>query len=131
MGFVENLSNYFTPPEGRVEAVSKVTGKGKYAAEYDVENICYAVLVTSTVPAGTIKSLNLDEAKLADGVIDILSHQNKPLVPGMADEAKIRESRFGLPIFHTDKIYFKGQPIALVVAGTLEEATYAASLVSA
>jgi xanthine dehydrogenase YagR molybdenum-binding subunit len=131
MGVFGNTQSNFNPVEGRVEGIAKVTGRGQYAAEYKVENICYAVLVTSTVAAGTIKSLKLDEAELADGVIDIISHQNKPLVPGMADEAKIRESRFGLPVFHTDKIYFKGQPIAMVVAETLEEATYAASLVSA
>jgi xanthine dehydrogenase YagR molybdenum-binding subunit len=117
--------------EGRVEAVAKVTGKGKYSAEYTVPNLCYGVLVTSAIPAGTIKSLNLDRARQVAGVIDILHHQNKPAVPGFADETKIRESRMGLPVLHTDKIYFKGQPIALVVAGTLEEATYAASLVTA
>lgn len=131
MGFINTFHTTATPPEGRVEAVAKVTGKGKYSAEYEASNLCYAVLVTSTIAAGTIKSFNLEEAKQVGGVIDILSHQNKPVVPGMADEAKIREARFGLPVFHTDKIYFKGQPIALVIAETLEEATYAASLVSA
>ncbi len=34
----------------------------------------------------------------------------KPSVPGMDTEEKIKQSRFGLPIFHTDKIFFKGQP---------------------
>src|SRR6218665_101488 len=131
MGFFNNTKDNSTPAEGRVEGIAKVTGKGKYAAEYMVDNMCYAVFVTSTVAAGTIKKLNLDEARMVDGVIDIITHEHKPLVPGMADEAKIRESRFGLPLFHTDKIYFRGQPIAMVMADTLEEATYAASLVSA
>jgi xanthine dehydrogenase YagR molybdenum-binding subunit len=131
MSFFDEEQVTLNTPEGRVEAVAKVTGRGKYSAEYTVPNLCYGVLVTSAVPAGTIKSLNLDQAKQVAGVIDILHHQNKPVVPGFADEAKIRESRMGLPVLHTDKIYFKGQPIALVVAGTLEEATYAASLVTA
>ncbi len=131
MDFLDKLQPNANPPEGRVEGIAKVTGQGRYAAEYAVENVCYAMLVTSTVAAGTIKNLNLADAKAADGVIDILSHQNRPTVPGLADEAKIRESKFGLPVFHTDKVYFKGQPIALVVAKTLEEAVYAASLVSA
>lgn len=130
MGFFDEYNNTI-PPEGRVEAVAKVTGKGKYAAEYEMENLCYAVLVNSTVPAGTIKSISLANAKQIAGVIDIITHENKQTVPGFADENKIKESRFGLPIFHTDKIYFKGQPIALVIAETLEDATYAASLVTA
>ncbi|HMK03463.1 MAG TPA: xanthine dehydrogenase family protein molybdopterin-binding subunit [Ferruginibacter sp.] len=131
MGFFDEIENIFNPEEGRVEAVAKVTGKGKYSAEYEVENLCYGVLVGSSVPAGAITKLKLDDAKQASGVIDIISHQNKPLVPGLADENKIKESRIGLAVFHTDKIYFKGQPIALVIAETFEEAVYAASLVNA
>lgn len=131
MHFFDEQYDIVIPAEGRVEGIAKVTGKGKYSAEYSVDNVCYGVLVGSTIAAGTIKSINVDLAKQVAGVIDILTHQNKPSVPGFADEAKIKESRFGLPVFYTDKIYFKGQPIALVVAETLEDATYAASLVSA
>ncbi|GCC50456.1 xanthine dehydrogenase family protein molybdopterin-binding subunit [Chryseotalea sanaruensis] len=131
MEFFDNELSTLMPAEGRVEAIAKVTGKGKYAAEYTVPGVCYAVLVTSSIPAGTIKAIQVDKAKRATGVIDILYHQNKPVVPGFADETKIRESRVGLPVFYTDKIYFKGQPIALVVAESLEEATYAASLITA
>lgn len=131
MGFFDEEQLDIIPvAEGRVEAVAKVTGKGKYAAEYTVPNSCYGVLVTSAIPAGTIVSITIEQARQATGVIDILHHQNRPAVPAFADEAKIRESRFGLPVFHTDKIYFKGQPVALVIAESLEEATYAASLVT-
>jgi len=131
MGFFDEPKPILDTPEGRVEAIAKVTGRGKYAAEYRVENVCYAVLVESTVPAGSIANFHLEEAQVSSGVIDIVTHLHKPLVPGMADEAKIKEARFGLPIFHTDKIYFKGQPIAMVIAETFEEAVFAASLVSA
>ncbi len=131
MGFFDETEPITNPAEGRVEAVAKVTGAGKYSAEYEVENICYAVLVGSTIAAGTIMGIKTEEAKQAGGVIDIITHLHKPTVPGFADEAKIKDSRFGLPLFHTDKIYFKGQPIAMVIAETLEEAVYAASLVSA
>lgn len=129
MLFFEDQAPISTTAEGRVEGIAKVTGKGKYAAEYPVENVCYGVLVGSTIAAGSIQSIDVTNAKQVKGVLDILTHQHKPLVPGFAEEAKIKESRFGLPIFHTDKIFFKGQPIAIVVAETLEDATYAASLV--
>ena len=130
MGFFDTKDSIL-PAEGRVEAEAKVTGSGKYAAEYEVKNVCHAVLVTSTIAAGTIKSIDTSNAKQVAGVLDVLSHLHRPEVPGFADEAKIKESRFGLPIFYTDKVYFRGQPIALVVAETLEDATYAASLVTA
>ncbi|MNK33975.1 Xanthine dehydrogenase molybdenum-binding subunit [compost metagenome] len=129
MGFFNDQQNFSPSAEGRVEAIAKVTGKGKFSAEYSVKNVAYAVLVGSTVPSGSIQSINLEVAKEVAGVIDIITHQHKPIVPGFADETKIKESKFGLPVFHTDKIYFKGQPIAMVIAETLEEATYAASLV--
>lgn len=131
MGFFDDQQHFSVPPEGRVEALAKVTGKGKYAAEYEADNLCYGVLVGSAVAAGTIKNINLANARQVDGVIDIITHQNKQAVPGFADEGIIKEIRFSLPVFHTDKIYFKGQPIALVIAETLEDATYAASLVTA
>lgn len=131
MGFFDLDQEFLLPSEGRVEGIAKVTGKGKYSAEYNVEKITYAVLVGSTIAAGTIKNLNVERAKQVEGVIDIISHQNKPNVPGLSDQEKIKESKFGLPVFHTDSIYYKGQPIALVVAETLEDATYAASLVDA
>lgn len=131
MEFFEETGDILTPPDGRVEAIAKVTGKGKYAADYEVANLCYAVLVGSTVPAGSITKLKLEDARQSSGVIDIISHQHKPEIPGFETENKIKDSRFGLPIFYTDKIYFKGQPIAMVIAETLEEALYAASLVSA
>ncbi|MEO7049172.1 MAG: molybdopterin cofactor-binding domain-containing protein, partial [Ferruginibacter sp.] len=115
-------------PNARVEGVAKVTGKGKYAAEYDVPGVVNGVLVGSTVAAGTITKLHTEEAKAIPGVIDILSHLNRPEVPGLSGDNK---TKFGLPIFYTDKIFFSGQPIALVVAETLEDAFYAASLVYA
>ena len=131
MGFFDEPYDLITPPDGRIEGIYKVTGKGKYAAEYTAANLCHAVLVGSTVAAGTIKTINLGNARQVSGILDIITHQHKPLVPGLADEAKIKETRFGLPVFHTDKIYFKGQPIAMVIAETLEDAVYAASLVEA
>lgn len=131
MGLLEVLKIKSKRPEGRVEGIDKVTGKGKYAAEYEVKNMCYAVLVNSTVPSGKIKSILVDQAKEVEGVIDIITHLHKPTVPGMATEDKIKESKFGLPVFHTDTIFFKGQPIAMVIAETLEDATFAASLIEA
>lgn len=116
---------------GRVEAREKVTGSGKYAAEYSVENVCYAVFVVSTIASGKIKSIRTKEAKDSDGVIEVITHRNKKTISGLKNKKRIAKSRIGLPVFHTDQIYFKGQPIALVVAESLEEATYAASLITA
>ncbi|MBO9658369.1 MAG: xanthine dehydrogenase family protein molybdopterin-binding subunit [Chitinophagaceae bacterium] len=131
MGFFKRKPAVKKVPEGRVEGFYKVTGSGKYAAEYKVENVCYAVLVGSTIAAGEITDINVDNAKQVDGVLDILTHRNRPQIPAFADEAKAKRSGFSLPVLHTNKIFFRGQPIALVIADTLEDASYAASLITA
>ena len=113
--------------KGRVEAEEKVTGKGKYSAEYDIPNLAHAVFVGSTIPSGKLVSLDVEGAKSIPGVIDIITHQNRPEVPGLKGD----DSNFMFKLFHTDEIYFDDQPIALVLAETLEDATYAASFVKA
>ena len=113
--------------KGRVEAEEKVTGKGKYSAEYDFPDLVHGVFVGSTIPSGQIISLDIEEAKSIPGVIDIITHQNRPEVPGLASD----DPNFMFRLFHTDKIFFDDQPIALVLAETLEDATYAASFVKA
>ncbi|WP_233164636.1 xanthine dehydrogenase family protein molybdopterin-binding subunit [Pedobacter sp. ASV28] len=108
----------------RVDGVAKVTGKAKYFAEYQLPGLTYGVLVTSTITKGKIVDIDTKAAKNAPGVLDVLSHMNKPAVAGYEQEG-------GSPmkIFYTDQIFYNGQPIALVVANTFERATYAASLV--
>ena len=121
----------FTPRRGRVEGRAKVTGKAKYSAEYDLPKLAYGVMVGSTIAAGRIRSLQLDDALAVPGVIDILSYWNKPSVPGFENPEKREKIWITLPLFFTDTIYHNDQYIALVVAETLEDATYAASLVQA
>jgi len=110
----------------RVDGVYKVTGKAKYFAEYELPGLTYGVLVTSTITKGKITALDIRAAEKAPGVISIVSHLNKPSAP-----AYEQEGGPAMKIFYTDKIFFNGQPIAIVVANTFERATYAASLVKA
>ncbi|PWS29578.1 xanthine dehydrogenase family protein molybdopterin-binding subunit [Pedobacter yonginense] len=110
----------------RVDGFLKVTGGAKYFAEYELPGLTYGVLVTSTITKGKITSLNTKEAEKAPGVIAVLSHLNKPSAP-----AYEQEGGSPMKIFYTDKIFYNGQPIAIVVANTFERATYAASLVKA
>ncbi|MFD2287532.1 molybdopterin-dependent oxidoreductase [Pedobacter petrophilus] len=110
----------------RVDGIFKVTGKAKYFAEYELPGLTYGVLVTSTITKGRITSLDTRAAEKAPGVISVVSHLNKPSAP-----AYEQEGGSAMKIFYTDKIFYNGQPIAIVVANTFERATYAASLVKA
>jgi len=110
----------------RVDGMLKVTGKAKYFAEYELPGLTYGVLVTSTITKGRITALDTKTAEKAPGVIAVISHLNKPSAPAYEQEGGPQ-----MKIFYTDKIFYNGQPIAIVVANTFERATHAASLVKA
>lgn len=118
----------------RVDGRMKVTGKAKYAAEHQPAGMTYAILVNSPVTKGKIKSIDTKKAEKSAGVLAVVTHLNSPKVPGYqtaANPAKGPTLSQPLRIFYDETIYFNNQPIAMVIADTLERATYAASLVSA
>lgn len=129
MNFFDENNFPFFADDDRVDGKLKVTGAAKYAAEYDVKNVAYGVLVGSTIAKGTITSIDTKEAKNAPGVVDVIWHDNTWKVDNLADEKKAASSRAGLRIFHTSEVFSYGQPVALVVADHLEQAQYAAGLV--
>ena len=104
----------------RVDGRLKITGAAKYSAELGIPDLTYAVMVLSTIPAGRIRSMDTTSAKQAEGVVSILTPQNAPKLPGA-------EKR--LSLLQDDLIHYNKQPIAVVVAKTLHQAQYAASLI--
>ena len=112
-------------PNDRVDGRPKVTGGAKYAAEHVLDNMTYGVLVMSTIPAGTIKSIDASAALKSPGVVAVLSHQNVPKMT-VPKQGSLRETF--LP-FNDATIHYTGQRIAVVVADTLEHATRGAELV--
>lgn len=123
-------------PIDRVDGRAKVTGAAKYSAEYPLANLAYGVLVGSTIAKGKITSLDTKEAERAPGVLTVMTYQNAPKVPAYDKPPNANTPpgptwSGGLKIFYNDKIYFYGQPIALVIADTLEKAQQAATLVKA
>jgi len=122
-------------PMNRVDGHLKVTGAAKYSAEYELPGLVYGVLVGSTITKGRLTSLDTKAAERAPGVLAVISHFNSPKVPGYDTVGKdpSQPATVGGPIkiFNDDKIRFNDQPIAMVVADTLERARYAARLVKA
>lgn len=119
-------------PLTRVDGRLKVTGSAKYAVEYDLPNMAYGVLITSTVAKGRIKTIDTAAAEKVPGVLAIITHKNSPKVPGYdekPDPEKTRVPGQEFRLFYDDKIFFNNQPVALAIADTFERATHAASLV--
>ncbi|RVX42687.1 xanthine dehydrogenase YagR molybdenum-binding subunit [Nonomuraea polychroma] len=117
-------------PLSRVDGRLKVTGQATYAAEHDVRGVVHGVIVTSTVGRGRITGIDTRAAVEQPGVLKVISHLNAPKLPyrpfrGVPDPARGERLR----VFQDDRVRFFGQPVAVVVAETLEIAQHAASLV--
>jgi len=115
----------------RIEGKAKVTGAARYAAEYKPEGVLFGVLVTSTISKGIIENIASQKAENAPGVAAVLTHLNRPEVPGWNKEQQAQSRVEGkeFRVFDDNRIYYDHQPVALVIADSLERANYAASLV--
>jgi xanthine dehydrogenase YagR molybdenum-binding subunit len=124
--------SYIGTSTSRIDGHAKVTGAAKYASEHNVEGLAYAAVVTSTIAKGRIARIDTSEALRVEGVLDVLTHENRPPMarstsPYKDDVAPAQ----GTPLrpLYDDKILFNRQPIALVLAEEWEIARFAASLV--
>ena len=115
----------------RIDGFDKVTGAAKFAAEYTEAGLAYASLACSTISKGKITRLDVTQAERAPGVIKVVTHLNAPQLkaPPLFKPGGSGAAGSDAKILNTDRIHWNGQPIAVVVAGTLEQAEYAASLV--
>ena len=113
-------------PMDRVDGRLKVTGSARYAAEFPMSNIAHAVIVTSTVPVGRVSAIDTRAAEAVPGVIRVITHLNAPRLPMKKVGMFVTNA---LSLMQDDRVRYNGQPVALVIADTLERATDAASLV--
>lgn len=79
-------------PVDRRDGRLKVTGHARYAAEFDIDNLAYAVLVQSTIASGEITGFDLTEAQAGLGVLTILTHENAPRLPQVRPRHGCRRS---------------------------------------
>jgi xanthine dehydrogenase YagR molybdenum-binding subunit len=114
----------------RVDGRAKVTGSAQYAAEHGAADLCYGVAVNSTVAKGRIKQIDTIAALSAHGVIAVITHLNRPKMRSNDLAYKDMTAPGGSPFrpLFSDRVFYSGQPIALVVADTFEAARHAATL---
>ncbi|RZL14383.1 MAG: xanthine dehydrogenase family protein molybdopterin-binding subunit [Hymenobacter sp.] len=130
--FFDQPGGFVGKPIVRVEGREKVTGKAKYSAEFPLPGLTYGVLATSTIAKGKIMSIDTGAATREPGVIAVLTHQNMPKLaktPNTPEGKKDTGSQMGFQPLTGDEIFYAAQPVALVVADTLDHAIHAAKLV--
>jgi xanthine dehydrogenase YagR molybdenum-binding subunit len=113
-------------PVPRYDAIAKVTGKAKYAADVALVNPAYAYLVTSSIAKGRVDGFDLAEASKTRGVIDIVTHENaERLKPSKLFSDGGYVATTIQPLSSPD-VAHDGQIVAVVVADTFEAARDAA-----
>ena len=125
------MASYIGAAVSRVDGRAKVTGAAKYAAEFNAPGMAFAHVVASTIAKGRIKQIDTSGARSIEGVLDVLTHQNRPDMANTDNAYKDDVAPDGSPLrpLYDDRIWFSGQPIALVVAEEPEIARFAATLV--
>ena len=113
----------------RVDGPLKVCGRAPFAAEFRVPGMVHAVMVTSTVPSARIVRMDVAAAQAAPGVLAVLTPMNAPRLPQGGKGAVNPPTGRVLSLLQDDVVSYNNQPIALVVADTLERATAAARMV--
>jgi xanthine dehydrogenase YagR molybdenum-binding subunit len=125
------MTTYIGSATSRVDGRAKVTGSAKYAGEFNASGLAHASVFTSTIAKGRIARIDVSEALSVAGVIDVLTHQHRPPMASADSGYKDDVAPEGSPYrpLYDDRIWFSGQPIALVVAEEPEIARFAAALV--
>ncbi|HSI40204.1 MAG TPA: xanthine dehydrogenase family protein molybdopterin-binding subunit [Xanthobacteraceae bacterium] len=115
----------------RVDAHDKVRGAVAFAADDVRPNLAYGAFAVATIGKGRLTSLDVAAAEAAEGVRLVLTHAN---VGAIKSAGFLMGGGYGFqshqPLI-SPEIAYRGEPIALVVADSLEAATHAASLIRA
>jgi xanthine dehydrogenase YagR molybdenum-binding subunit len=89
----------------------------------------YAVLAVSSIARGRVAFLDGQAAKAHPGVVEVMTPANRPALAQDPDE-KTSPFMFRLDLLQSDRVRYANQPIAVVIAETLEAATEGAALLS-
>ncbi len=121
----------------RVEDVRLLTGHGRYTDDIKEEGEVFGFVLRSPYAHADILSMDLEEARRAPGVLGVYSHedltadgvQNIPCltpIPGKNGSTPIMPPR---PALARGRVRHIGDPVAFVVAETLDQARDAAELI--
>ncbi|MFL5253221.1 MAG: xanthine dehydrogenase family protein molybdopterin-binding subunit [Rhodopila sp.] len=112
-------------PLNRIDGPLKVTGGAKYAAEFQVPGVVHAVLVQSTIAAGSIAGFDLKQVEGMPGVLAVITPDN---AVKLNHPDKVPQAVPG-PLLQDRDVLYNGHHVAVVVAERLEQAQAAAAAV--
>ena len=113
----------------RIDGPAKVTGAARYSADIPVEGLLHGVFATATIAAGRIERVDVAEAQRAAGVLAVFTHETMPRLARQPVFNLVNVTGMSFSFLQDDRIVFAGQPIAMVLAETREQAVTAAELI--
>lgn len=116
-------------PITRRDGALKVSGQARYAADNHPPGMLHAVLAASRIARGRVASLDVEAARAHPGVVTVMTPANRPALALHPDDKSVPFS-FCLDLLQDDGVRYAGQPIAVVIAETLEAATEGAMLLA-
>lgn len=109
-------------PIERHDAIEKVEGRARYAADGAPQGVLHARLVRAQVPSARILSRDVSAALRIPGVVAVFLGEDVPNntmwmdVPGQSTDVRALKAR--IQVLATDRVRYHGEPIAVVVAET-------------
>ena len=117
-------------PMSRFDGRLKVTGAARYTADIPLADATHAAIVSSTIANGRMVSIETSIAEKAPGVLAVFTHRNMPrMSPTPKPWSHLHPHGQSYLPLQDERIHYAGQPIALVVAATLDQATHAGTLI--
>lgn len=116
-------------PLTRRDGVLKVKGQATYAADNHPPGMLFAVMAVSSIAHGRVTSLDIAAAKAHPGVVDVMTPDHKPPL-AIDPDIKTNPFVFRMEVLQSNEVRYANQPIAVVIAETLEAATEGAALLS-
>ena len=118
-------------PLPRVDGESKVAGAARFAAEVALPDLTFAAVVYSRIARGSIASLETADAEAAPGVAFVMTYRNAPrmLAPLLLMVDPRGAAGSDLPVMQDASIHWNGEPVAVVIGETQEQADFAAGLI--
>jgi len=125
------MNTLIGPARDRVDGPAKVTGAARYSAEIHLPGLVHGVFAPSTAAAGRLTRIDVAGAERAPGVIAVFTHQTMPRLARQPVFSCLKLSGMSFSFLQDDRILYGGQPIAMVIACTREQAVSAAELIDA
>ncbi|UOM34098.1 xanthine dehydrogenase family protein molybdopterin-binding subunit [Acuticoccus sp. I52.16.1] len=116
-------------PITRRDGHAKVTGAATFAADNHPQGMLFAVYASAAVARGRVTFLDVAAAKAHPGVVEVITPANRPALARDPDE-KVHMFSWRTEALQNDAVRYAGQPVAVVVAETLEAAAEGARLLA-